>query len=55
MFATVQDVDKALVQVNSVFSLLNKHIAALEKRVEELESKPASRRTTTKKETEDDA
>lgn len=55
MFATIQDVDKALTQVNSVFSLLNKHIATLEKRIEELESKPTSRRTSTKKEGQDDA
>jgi len=56
MYATVQDVDKALTQVNSVFSLLNQHIAKLEKRIDELEAaKPTQRRSTTKKETENDA
>jgi BMFP domain-containing protein YqiC len=55
MFATIQDVDKALTQVNSVFTLLNKHIAKLEQRIEELEAKPTSRRSTAKKEEENDA
>lgn len=54
MYAKVSDVDKALQQVNSVFSLVTKRIEELEKQVAELEAAKPQRRTTAKKESDDE-
>ena len=55
MYATIKDVDKALMQVNTAFSAMGNTITQLEERIKKLEANQPVRRASTKKEAENDA